>query len=51
MLIAIPYHFVRGIGWRAFKELSVVTDPRLSPEKRRISTAGRFTTYIRLFSD
>ncbi|KAF8893746.1 cytochrome P450 [Mucidula mucida] len=49
MLIAIPYHFVRGIGWRAFKELSVVTDPRLSPEKCRISTDPVLVNFSRKF--
>lgn len=26
MFIAIPYHFVLGIGWQAFSELSAITD-------------------------
>ncbi|KAF9050880.1 cytochrome P450 [Hymenopellis radicata] len=49
MLIAIPYHFVRGIGWRAFKELGTVTEPSLSPKNRRISMDPVLVNFSRKF--
>ncbi|KAG9225432.1 hypothetical protein CCMSSC00406_0002935 [Pleurotus cornucopiae] len=34
MFIAIPYHFVLGIGWQAFSELSAITDVERSGTRK-----------------
>ncbi|KAL4257834.1 Cytochrome P450 superfamily protein [Pleurotus pulmonarius] len=45
MLIAIPYHFILGIGWQAFNELSAITDVEKSGTHKEpviMSFARRF---------